>query len=376
MASIVLFYLTLYLTFTSGFSKTTDTEPPPPETTVNTTNEETLPPIFVLNLDRSKTRWKNTMEQMDQAGLKVNRLPAVDGRAVSKEILYNETTAIARLLQPRGVLGCYMSHRKFWQLVVDRKYESAIVFEDDIVLVDDFKKKLLENMRSIEGEEFDVLLLGAIGRVHPEGKDNFGTLFFSSYMGGSRPFIKITDHFYQPQKPAGTHAYLVTYSGAQKLLTLCPKATFHVDLDAWRHRQLVIRMFTPMLVFQTFAPTSLTGSGVEEVIDGPNQLNLDHTQTADAVSRRSLRTLIRDSATGYKKQIKLWARDSYTLQPWSHVLDEPMLQIVAPNGFLLTTLRHVIFVCSGTLSTVLLHQMGYYRFILFYFALYLTKLLI
>jgi hypothetical protein len=29
----------------------------------------------------------------------------------------------------------------------------------------------------------------------------------------------------------GTHAYLVTYEGARKLLALCPKATFHVDLD-------------------------------------------------------------------------------------------------------------------------------------------------
>lgn len=29
----------------------------------------------------------------------------------------------------------------------------------------------------------------------------------------------------------GTHAYMVTYEGAKKLLALCPKATYHVDLD-------------------------------------------------------------------------------------------------------------------------------------------------
>jgi len=50
----------------------------------------------------------------------------------------------------------------------------------------------------------------------------------------------------------------VSRQGALKLLALCPKATFHVDIDAWRHRSLVLRMFTPMLVYQTFDDTSLT----------------------------------------------------------------------------------------------------------------------
>ena len=45
---------------------------------------------------------------------------------------------------------------------------------------------------------------------------------------------------------------------AEKLLKLCSKATYHVDLDAWRHPDLDITMFRPMLAYQTFEHTSLT----------------------------------------------------------------------------------------------------------------------
>jgi hypothetical protein len=80
-------------------------------------------------------------------------------------------------LIPRGVIGCYLSHRRFWQFVVDSGLERAIVFEDDIKIVSGFKQKLSQNMQMVDDQNrinpevnFDVLLLGAIGRVHPEGK--------------------------------------------------------------------------------------------------------------------------------------------------------------------------------------------------------------
>ena len=43
---------------------------------------------------------------------------------------------------------------------------------------------------------------GAIGRVHPEGKDGLGTRIFSAYIGGTRPLKRISEHLYQPRRPA------------------------------------------------------------------------------------------------------------------------------------------------------------------------------
>lgn len=100
--------------------------------------------------------------------------------------------------------------------------------------------------------------MGAIGSVDPDGKDPIATRMFSTYIGGSRPFKRVNEYVYQPARPAGTHAYMVSNEGARKLLKLCTKAVFHVDLDAWRHHSLVMYVFHPMLAHQTFDSTELT----------------------------------------------------------------------------------------------------------------------
>lgn len=117
-------------------------------------------------------------------------------------------------------------------MVVDQNLEAAIILEDDIKLTQNFLSKLEGMWTEIEAAmPFDILLLGAIGRVHPESKDTLGPRLFSLYMGGNRPLKRISSSLYEPRRPAGTHAYLITQEGAQKLLNLCSKAVSHVDLD-------------------------------------------------------------------------------------------------------------------------------------------------
>ena len=119
-----------------------------------------IPPIFVMNLKRSHDRWAMAQLQMKGEGLTVERFDAVDGRALSNEELRKTSTRMAMFLQPRGVIGCYLSHRKFWQMVVDEGYESAIIFEDDVKLVPHFKERLKEHLDLFGDEKYDVVLLG------------------------------------------------------------------------------------------------------------------------------------------------------------------------------------------------------------------------
>ena len=192
-----------------------------------------FPSMFVLNLDRAPQRWAHMQILMESLGMQVERLSAVDGKALSDAEMRTHSTKMAAFLQPRGVIGCYLSHKRFWQMVVDRNLDSAIIFEDDVRLVDNFKETLKTYLQRLKSEktEYDVLLLGAIGRVHPEGKESIGSRLFSSYIGGKRPLQHMSNFLYKPRRPAGTHAYMVSNAGARRLLGLCPKATFHVDLD-------------------------------------------------------------------------------------------------------------------------------------------------
>ena len=68
------------------------------------------------------------------------------GRNVAGRISSSPGSAVgmALFLQPRGVIGCYLSHRRFWQMVVDRKMDYAVILEDDVKLVDGFKEKVYD----------------------------------------------------------------------------------------------------------------------------------------------------------------------------------------------------------------------------------------
>lgn len=152
------------------------------------------------------------------------------------------------------------------------------MFEDDVRLVHRFRPLLAENLARLRADNhsYDVLLLGAIGKVNFHGRDGLGARLFSAYVGGSRRRLRIEDYLYQPSRPAvrtdsvclplaylsqGTHAYMVSQAGARRLLQGCPLAVFHVDLVAWALPSLSIRMFHPMLAYQTFEETTLTDVG-------------------------------------------------------------------------------------------------------------------
>jgi len=106
--------------------------------------------------------------------------------------------------------------------------------------------------------------------------------------------------------------------------------------QAWRHKDLRIRIFSPMLVYQTFADTTLS-----------------EVDSRDYVAKYVKRSQM------YKKLEVLMA-DPYTHQPLQHVLDEPILQL-GPGGLIITVERHIKFMGWGILLSAALHSLGYRR---------------
>jgi hypothetical protein len=56
---------------------------------------DNIPPIFLLNLDRAPDRWMAAQQEMSKHGIKAHRLPAVDGKALSKKELTMNSTKLA-----------------------------------------------------------------------------------------------------------------------------------------------------------------------------------------------------------------------------------------------------------------------------------------
>jgi GR25 family glycosyltransferase involved in LPS biosynthesis len=133
--------------------------------------------FFVINLDKSKERWYNIKKHFDDANIsKVNRVSGFYGKEIEnhpeKELILKRE--LQRAKKPYrfshdqnnlGSIGCYISHTRAWQRVLDSGKEFGIICEDDISFGSDFKEQLEERLRLFD--KWDVLIFGPYGLQGP-----------------------------------------------------------------------------------------------------------------------------------------------------------------------------------------------------------------
>ena len=102
-----------------------------------------LPNIFVINLERSKNRRQFMINQFNGLDLPFEFVKASDGKKITRSeknmfSSFKSFKNMGRELNPNEK-GCYLSHLYIWQRMVDNNIKEAIIFEDDITLSKDFK---------------------------------------------------------------------------------------------------------------------------------------------------------------------------------------------------------------------------------------------
>lgn len=97
-------------------------------------------PIIYINLDKDSERRDRLQAQLQQLGLPAQRLPGVWWKNLSEQErsrYYNEELNAQQYYKPLvdGEKGCYGSHLKACQHLLDSDAPSLVVFEDDIRLL-------------------------------------------------------------------------------------------------------------------------------------------------------------------------------------------------------------------------------------------------
>ena len=269
--------------------------------------------INIINVAKDKQRWERVVKEFERVGIFVaendadnkddggnshhrhnvlHRIDAVDGTSLSKEEIKENSSLGARLFTTPGTIGCYMSHRKFWEQVAiasddtndgsvindesDHYYQ--IIFEDDVILADNFSLELINKYIKDELElydkDWDVLLLGGLGCINPSL--NYGPYNIPGYIsGGLRTPQRISKHVHIPRRPFGTHGYVLSKNGALKLLQKAWYATYHVDCVIWGIQDLNLYICDPLLVYQDTSPSTVGAitSGIETYI--PDSIIMD-----------------------------------------------------------------------------------------------------
>lgn len=118
-------------------------------------------PTLVINLDRSKDRWRSIVASAQGTDLLVERVTAVDGRNVAGRSRIDIDRTKFRNAHGREMLdgeyGCYRSHLNALGLVARRGYDIAIIAEDDVLLNDDLARRVRSIFKARPG--IDVLKL-------------------------------------------------------------------------------------------------------------------------------------------------------------------------------------------------------------------------
>lgn len=105
---------------------------------------------LVINLDRSPDRWESISAEFQRMSITPERISGVDGKELSDEFIASNTPPLNSSLKsefPReltkGEIGCFLSHKKAWERLIESGERWACIVEDDVTFSDRAPKYLL-----------------------------------------------------------------------------------------------------------------------------------------------------------------------------------------------------------------------------------------
>ena len=185
--------------------------------------------VLLINLDRSTQRRAQMVQRLNNIGLGYQVLSAIDGSALCEQLMPTVDADAFRWHTGRGILpgeiGCYHSHLKAWQQLLDSPCQVLLVLEDDMVFKPDFAQALVTSLRG--AEHWDILKLAKIRAKQPVRQGFLGDYSLNAYIGAA----------------TGFGAYLIHRTTAQRLLPQMLPIRAPIDRELERVHRYDIRHF-------------------------------------------------------------------------------------------------------------------------------------
>lgn len=190
--------------------------------------------LFYINLDERKDRDEHIQEELKKAGIPATittRVSAVDGTKLPDDIVAKYISNADFKGQPfaRRALGCFLTHMFLWQLIDDRKLNCAVVLEDDVSLIPDFKNKLADLLQNLPSNT-EIVSIGLpqfekVLDINNQTDDILDKLFIkriNEYVGVLHPDLN-----------PGALGYIITKKGASSILESFDKSGITCAVDVY-----------------------------------------------------------------------------------------------------------------------------------------------
>ncbi|RUT85565.1 glycosyl transferase family 2 [Mesorhizobium sp. M7A.T.Ca.US.000.02.1.1] len=237
-------------------------------------------PIFAINLDRETGRWSELCASAEAAGLTLQRIAAVDGRALAEKDWTEIDLPAARKLSGRDILSgeyaCYRSHIRALETFLAVGSAHGLIVEDDVL----FSKNTMRRIEAIIAAvpDFDVIKL-----------TNHRMSFFMRAVETVEG-DEIGRALHGPQGSAA--AYLVTRKGAQGLLSALAVMKMPWDVALERFWDTGLKVYSVRQNVLGFAASSgisgiagPSGSYKSARLGGPSRLRAGVLRASDELRR-------------------------------------------------------------------------------------------
>ncbi|MFG6413231.1 glycosyltransferase family 25 protein [Roseateles sp. DC23W] len=195
-------------------------------------------PIVYVNLARDADRRERLEAEFDRHGIVAQRFDATLWTALPEQEqvkLYSPTLNQRQFHKPlvNGEKGCYASHLRTWQWLLDSEAAALVVLEDDIALQPDFGR-VIEAIEALP-PGWDMIKLIGRDKERPLRR---------------RALVQGTELIDYRRVPSLTAGYVVSRSGAAKLVaTRIPFGRpIDVDLRHWWENGLKIHGVLPAAI--------------------------------------------------------------------------------------------------------------------------------
>lgn len=213
---------------------------------------------FLINLDRATDRLEFVKPHVDQLGIPVERISAVDGSLLSDEEIEKvcdkeRFKKYFKMMPERGTIGCSLSHKKAWRRFLESEYEFALIFEDDVVFNPHELKSCVES--AIEKKDlWDVL---SFEMIHDGWPVKVANLHVDKWMS---LYLANVTH---------SGCYLLNRNAAKKLLEKFYPIVVPVDhyITASWEFDIKFAGVEPRIVTQNFGNSQIKTDSVQKIDD-------------------------------------------------------------------------------------------------------------
>jgi glycosyl transferase family 25 len=212
--------------------------------------------IFVINRDIDTKRMMDTDRILSDNKIKYSRSEAtvID---VRDSHLTNE------------IIGCALSHIKLWHKIVNENIESALIFEDDMFLTDDWNEVLQKGINDLPND-WDIFTLGNFGIKNKDDiyDSPFNFIFYCiiNCLNIECETKKISENIVVPYFFTGLYGYAVSNKGAKKLISRIKDINdikFHIDvMISMYNKELNIYSLNKDIVYQRLEESTINTNTV------------------------------------------------------------------------------------------------------------------